>query len=115
MAAARQPFLLFSGPDGIQPINVLVWQDAFSKVGVLCGRVDQEYKKVSFRADETSAGDFRPRLKSAGPKKTSFRVDETQYFPGTAIRSSLPRVRREASHKPVWRFSLVFWGFDVVE
>ena len=47
--------------------------------------------------------------------KTSFRVDETQYFPGSTIRSSLPRARREARHKPGWRFSLVFWGVDVVE
>ena len=49
------------------------------------------------------------------PQKMSFRVDETQYFPGSAIRSSLPRARREACHKPEWRVSLVFWGFDVVD
>ena len=39
------------------------------KVSVLCGRVDQECKKVPFRADETSAEDSRPRLKFAGPQK----------------------------------------------
>ena len=49
------------------------------------------------------------------PKKIAFRVDETQYFPGSTIRSSLPRDRRVARHKPGWQFSLVFWGFDVVE
>ena len=48
-------------------------------------------------------------------KKMSFRVDETQYFPGSTIRSSLPRVRREASHKPGWRFSLGFWGVYVID
>ena len=60
------------------------------KVSVLYGRVDQEYKKVPFRADETSAEDSRPRLKFAGPPKNvisrrrdaiSFRLDNSKQIP----------------------------------
>ena len=74
-------------------------QQGFSKVGVLCGRGGQDLQKWSFRVDETNAGDFRPRLKSAGQKKTSFRADETQYFLDSTIRSRLPRTLRGALHK----------------
>ena len=46
-----------SGPARDPPPHVFQWPEAFSKVGVLCGRGDQDSREWASRADEMAAGD----------------------------------------------------------
>ena len=100
VGAGSATFVFFPARHASRPLTFSKGRRPFQKWVFCVGGVVKICKSGRFASTKRALAISGLGSNPPAQKKTSFRVDETQYFPGSAIRSSPPRARREARHKP---------------